>query len=95
MKQKSQEIMYQYVNLCDALHRNVNANFESVSFEIADDFTIRVKFILSRRTELEEEHIDDAITEFEALQQTNCVRKPEVEVGMDKLPLEHLVYRKA
>ena len=94
MNKRIDELKYQACNLCDALHRNINDNFESVSFEICDDGNLQVKIILEERTEVEDEYIDDMITEFEALQQTNCVREPLVEIGKNKLPLKNLVYQK-
>ena len=92
---KDIEIKYQTCNLCDALHRNINDNFESVSFEILDNGDIQTKFILSELTEQEEEYIDDSIAEFAALQESNCVLKPIVELGSSTSPpLRNLVYQK-
>lgn len=87
------EVKYQACNLCDALHRNINDNFESVSFEIYATGDIHVKIILKEKTEIEEEYIDDLIGEFEALQQTNCVKKVVVEVGKHNPPLKNIVYQ--
>lgn len=87
------EVKYQACNLCDAICRNINDNFESVSFEIADNGDIQTKIILSVLTEQEEEYIDDLVAEFSALQERNCVLKPIVEIG-DSLPLKNIVYQK-
>jgi hypothetical protein len=87
------EVKYQTCNLCDALHRNINDNFESVSFEILDNGDIQTKVVLLELTGQEEDYIDDLIAEFSALQERNCVLKPIVEVK-DSLPLKNLVYRK-
>lgn len=84
---------YQSCNLCDALHRNINDNFKSVSFEIIDNGDIQIKIVLSELTEQEEEYIDDLIAEFSALQERDCVLKPIVEIG-DSPTLRHLVYKK-
>lgn len=88
------EIKYQTCNLCDSLHRNINNNFESVSFEILDNGDIQTKFILSELTEQEEEYIDDLTAEFAALQDSNCVLEPIVEVRSSSSPLRNLVYQK-
>ena len=91
---KEIEVKYQACNLCDALHRNINSNFESVSFDILDNGDIKIKIVLNKKTEIEEEHIDDLVTEFEALQQTNCVKEVTTNVGKHYLPLKYLVYQK-
>lgn len=87
------EVKYQTCNLCDALHRNINDNFESVSFEILDNGDIQTKIVLMELTGQEEEYIDDLIAEFSALQERNCVLKPIVEIG-DSPPLKNIVYQK-
>jgi hypothetical protein len=85
------EIKYQACNLCDALHRNINDNFESISFEILDNGDIQTKIVLSELTEQEEEYIDDLIAEFSALQERDCVLEPIVEIGASP-PLRNIVY---
>lgn len=87
------EVKYQACNLSDSLHRNINDNFESVSFEILDNGDILTKIILSELTKQEEEYIDDLIAEFSALQETDCVLKPIVHTGKS-LPLRNIVYKK-
>lgn len=94
MNEKQYEIKYQSCNLCNALHRNINDNFESVSFKIYDSGEIQVKVVLTKKTEIEAEYIDDMITEFEALQETNCVKEPKIVTGKNNPPLENLVYKK-
>lgn len=87
------EVKYQACNLSDALCRNINDNFESVSFEIIDNGDIQTKIVLSELTEQEEEYIDDLMAEFSAKQENDCVLKPVIEVG-DSPPLKILVYQK-
>lgn len=87
------EVKYQTCNLCDALHRNINDNFESVSFEILDNGEIQTKIVLVELTEQEEEYIDDLIAEFSALQERNCILKPIVDIG-NSPPLQNIVYQK-
>lgn len=87
------EVKYQACNLCDALCRNINDNFESVSFEIIDNGDIQTKIVLSELTEQEEDYIDDLIAEFSALQERNCVLRPIVEIG-DSPSLKNVVYQK-
>ena len=60
------EVKYQVCNLCNALCRNNNDNFKSVSFEIIDNGSIQTKIVLSEFSEQEEEYIDDLIAEFSA-----------------------------
>lgn len=87
------EIKYQTCNLCDALCRNINNNFESVSFDVIDDKDIQVKIVLSLLTEQEKDYIDDLIAEFSAQQVSDCVLKPIVVVG-NHSPLKYIVYMK-
>jgi hypothetical protein len=87
------EVKYQACNLSDALCRNINDNFESVSFEIIDNGDIQTKIVLSELTEQEEEYIDDLIAEFSALQERNCILKPIVDIG-NSPPLQNIVYQK-
>lgn len=88
------EVKYQACNLCDALHRNINDNFESVSFEILENGDIQYKVVLTKLTEQEKEYIDDLDVEFSALQERNCVLKPIVEIGNNP-PLRNIVYLKS
>lgn len=87
------EVKYPACNLSDALCRNINDNFESVSFEIIDNGDIQTKIVLSELTEQEEEYIDDLIAEFSALQERNCILKPIVDIG-NSPPLQNIVYQK-
>lgn len=92
---KDIEIKYQTCNLCDALHRNINDNFESVSFDILSNGDIRTKFILYELREQEKEYIDDLTTEFEAKQERDCILKPIIEVATNNnMPLRYIVYQK-
>ena len=88
------EVKYQACALNEALIRNINNNFESVSFEIIDNGDIQTKIVLSELTEQEEEYIDDLIAEFSAKQENDCVLKPIVDIG-NSPPLKNLVYQKA
>jgi hypothetical protein len=85
------EVKYQTCNLVDALCRNINDNFKSVSFEINNNRDIQIKIVLSELTEREEEYIDDLVTEFEAVQERNCVLQPIIVVG-NSPTLQNIVY---
>lgn len=87
------EVKCQTCALSEALNRNINDNFESVSFEILDNGDIQTKIVLSELTEQEEEYVDDLMAEFSAKQENDCVLKPVIEVG-DSPPLKYLVYQK-
>ena len=87
------EVKYQSCVLNEALIRNINDNFESVSFEIIDNGNIQTKVVLSEMTEQEEEYIDDLIAEFAAKQEKDCVLSPIIEIG-DSPPLKYIVYQK-
>jgi hypothetical protein len=87
------EVKYQACNLCGAICRNINDNFESISFEITDNGNIQTKIVLSKFTEQEEEYIDDLIAEFSALQERNCILKPIVDIE-NSTPLKNIVYQK-
>ena len=88
------DIKYQTSNICNAMLRNINDNFISISFDFVSNDDILVKVILEKRTEVEDNYIDDMIAELVASQQSDCVRKPKVEVGNHHLPLPNLVYKK-
>lgn len=94
MNRSINEIKYQTSNICNAMLRNINANFISVSFDFVSNDDILVKVILEKRTEVEDNYIDDMIAELAASQQSDCVRKPKVEVGNQHSPLRNLVYQK-
>ena len=87
------EVKYQACALNEALIRNINDNFESVSFEIIDNGDIQTKIVLFELTEQEEEYIDDFIAEFTAKQEKDCVLSPIIEVGGSS-PLKYIVYQK-
>jgi len=95
MKNRIIEIKYQTSNLCDALLRNINDNFVSVSFDFVGNNDVLVKVILAKRTEVEDSYIDDMSAEFAASQLRDCVRKVQVEVGKHHLPLQNLIYQRA
>ncbi len=86
------EIKYQACNLCQAMHRNVNDNFQHVSFDVDNHGYVQVQIILSIQTEQEEDYIDDIMGEFLALQLSNCVLKAIVKVGQYP-PLSNIVYQ--
>jgi hypothetical protein len=88
----SEEELYQMWNVSTALCRNINDNYRSVSFEILDNGDIQVKVVLSTRTEVEEEYIDDMSVEIAASDGLDRVLVPIIEVGND-VPLKNVVYR--
>lgn len=88
------EVKYYACGLCNSLHRNINDNFQSVSFEIQENKNVQVRVVLETITEVEEELIDDMIAEFSAAQETDCILSPQVFSGVEISPLENLVYRK-
>ena len=87
------KVKYQACALNEALIRNINDNFESVSFEIFDNGDIQTKIVLSVLTEREEEYIDDLIAEFSAKQEKDCVLNPIIEVGVNP-PLKYIVFQR-
>ena len=89
------EIKYQACNICDALHRNINDKFKSVSFEILDNGNIQTKIILLELTEQAKDYIDDFSVELSAKQEDDCVLKPIVEIGNNSQPLQNIVYQQA
>lgn len=88
------KIKMQACNLCDALRRNINDNFESVSFEINDAGNIIVKIRLIKKTEVEEEYIEDLMVEFSALQEKDNIEKVIVTTDINSQPFENIVYQK-
>jgi hypothetical protein len=85
-------IAYQSCNLSQALLRNINDNFISVSFSVLMTGEILVKIVLEQQSEKELEYIDDLMAEFSSIQTLNCVLPVNVHIGLDILPSEHLVY---
>ncbi len=88
-------IKYHAGILCDSLHRNINDNFVSVSFEILKDGTIKIKIVLKNKTDIEIEYIDDISSEFEAIQGINNLSEVEIVVDKYAPPLAHIVYSAA
>jgi hypothetical protein len=86
------EVKSQACALNEAMHRNINDNFKSVSFDFIDNGDIITKIVLSELTKKEEEYIDDLIAEFSAKQNNDCILKPIVEIG-DCPPLKYIVYQ--
>ena len=93
MIENNLEIKYQSCLLIDALHRNINDRFYSVSFEIYGS-EVQVKIILSKRTVIEDEYIDDLMAEFIARQDIKDIRKSIVDIGQKSIPLANIVYQK-
>lgn len=85
------EIKYQACNLVSAMVRNINDNFKNISFDFIND-EILVQIILIDKTPVEEGYINDMIAEFAALQISDCVKRPQVFVGLNHLPLKNVVY---
>jgi len=94
MNRNINEIKYQISNICNALLRNINNNFISVSFDFVSNDDTLVKVILEKKTEVEDDYIEDMIAELAASQQSDCVKKPQIEVGNQHTPLRNLVYQK-
>lgn len=86
-------IKYQACNLCDSLHRNINDNFKSVSFEVLENGDVQTKIVLRKMTQVEEGFIEDISVEFSSKQQRDCVLKPIIEVGTSIPPLKNIVYQ--
>lgn len=95
MNKNINEVKYQTCNISNALLRNINDNFISVSFDFEGNNYLVVKVVLVKRTEKEDGYIEDMIAEFSALQESDSVRKVLVEVGVEHFPLQNLVYQKS
>lgn len=93
MIKKLSDIKLQTCNICDAMLRNMNDNFKSVSFDYFNHGDIQLKIILKAKTEIEDDYIEDMVTEFSALQQFNIVLKPQIMIGNEHKPLKYLVYQ--
>jgi hypothetical protein len=87
------EIEYQSCNISNAMLRNVNDNFISVSFDFLSNRDIIIKVVLKKKTVVEDSYIEDMIAEFTAVQKSDCVQNPLVEVGYQHAPLQNLVYQ--
>lgn len=88
------ETKLQACNLCDALHRNINDDFQSVSFDFDDKNDIQVKIVMNKNIEQNNELFEDISVEFSAVQMTDCVESFLVTLAKDdNLPLKNVVYR--
>jgi hypothetical protein len=88
------EVKFQYINLRDALIRNLNDNFISVSFEIIDGGDVQTQFILSAVTETEMGYIADIMAEFSLHQFKNTVLPPKIVLNSYTVFLENVVFSK-
>ena len=81
------------IDLCYSMLGNINNNIKSVSFSCINEKEVTVKFILSSKSEFEDELIDDTICEFEVLRNSFLI-DVEVEVHTKKIlsNLEHVVF---
>lgn len=93
---KSYKIKYQAGIICDALHRNIDDSFESVSFEVHSDGLVQVKIILDILNEEYQELIDDIDAELSAQALSNNILPFIVcQTAQNESPLENIVYRRA
>ena len=89
------EIKLQACNLCDSLHRNINDAFDSVSFDIDENYDIQVKIVMNNSIEEYKEELEDISVEYSALQTTNNIKPFIVALATgDDSPLSNVVYRK-
>lgn len=88
------EVKFQCINLRDALIRNLNDNFITVSFEIVDGGDVQTKFTLSAITETEMEYIEDIMAEFSLRQFKNTVLPPKIVLNSYSA-LENVVFSKS
>ena len=88
------ETKLQACNLCDALHRNINDDFQSVSFDFDDKNDIQVKIVMNKDIEQNNELFEDISVEFSAVQMTDCVKPFLIVLAKDNdLPLKNIVYK--
>lgn len=81
-------------DICDALARNINDNFISVSFIFSEnEKSVYIRFILKELTEKEEEYIDDCSAEIEASQPFIIINIESFTDASTRL-LPHIVYRR-
>jgi len=94
---KEYEIKAQVCELADALCRNINDNFKSVSLEVYDNKKVLVRIILSKKTEVEMEYIEDLEFEFETQFENNARYNDLIDIEVvlvgEKPPLPHIVYQ--
>ena len=73
---------------------NINSNFLSISFDPVGDNGIKIRVLLKEKTELEEELIEDALSEFEAIHGSIDEMTWEVLTPNDKIgELDNCIYR--
>ncbi len=85
------EAKLQISHLCDAMIRNINDNFYNVSLSINNSQEIYVQIVLLKRTEIEDEYIDDLVTEFESMQEGNFVKKVVITEDLNCKPFDYIV----
>lgn len=87
-------INLQKSNLADALVRNINDNFISVSFDVAKNGFIQIRIIVEEYTSVEEDYIEDIAGEFTASQESDILEDIEIVVNKDSRPLRHIVFNR-
>jgi len=96
MMEKSYTLKFHAGIICDALHRNIDDTFESVSFEIHSNGLVQVKIILDMLNEEYQELIDDISAETVAQALSNNILSFIVsQTAQNESPLENIVYRRA
>lgn len=94
MKVIDNEINLQKSNLINALQRNINHNFSSVSFDFTKDGIIQIKVILNNKTDIELDLINDISAEFTAVQNKDNVDDFLIVIEEeDSFPLKFLIYK--
>jgi len=86
------EIKIKTSELCQAMVRNINDNFLSVSFAILLKKQIKIKIILLIQSNVEVELIYDLTAEFVALQTGYKIYPPIVSSFENDLPLECIIF---
>ncbi|KIO76869.1 hypothetical protein TH53_12225 [Pedobacter lusitanus] len=81
-----------YSNLCNAMIRNVNNNFYSISFDILQNEDIQVKIILYSYNEDEKNLVEDLMAEFSALEEKNNVLAAILTTDFKELKLRYKIY---
>jgi len=80
--------------LCDSILRNINDHFINISFDILKGNIIQVKVILDKRTEVEDEYIDEICVEFEAAIGEDIINPFEITTDIKSMHRFYVVYNR-
>jgi hypothetical protein len=81
-----------FCSLCQAMLRNINNNFKSVSFDIFNG-NVKVKVVLFQIDDDDESLIKDMMAELSSMSETNNILTAQIETDAGQDYCRYLLYR--